>query len=140
MVFHIIFLWIWLSSWSKHSFRRWTKPTAASLAGSGALTAACMTIENRVWGEPTGELLLRVSTVAILPIILAGWLLYRKKEVTGGGQTSKVALLLIAVAVLVLVFTLLSGLFLTKAVRYESHGDAAYENARELSIPVEVTP
>ena len=32
MVIHIIILWNWLSSWSQHSFRRWTKPVTASLA------------------------------------------------------------------------------------------------------------
>ena len=37
MVIHIIILWNWLSSWSQHSFRRWTKPTTASLA-TGTLT------------------------------------------------------------------------------------------------------
>ena len=37
MVIHIMLLWIWLSSWSKHSFRRCTKPTTVSLVAS-ALT------------------------------------------------------------------------------------------------------
>ena len=37
MIIHIIILWNWLSSWSHHSFRRWTKPVTASLA-IGALT------------------------------------------------------------------------------------------------------
>ena len=37
MVIQFVILWIWLSNWSKHSFKRWTKPSTASLA-AGALT------------------------------------------------------------------------------------------------------
>jgi transposase InsO family protein len=36
MIIHIIILWNWLSGWSQHSFRCWTKPTMTSLA-TGAL-------------------------------------------------------------------------------------------------------
>ena len=37
MITHLINLWTWLSSWSKHSFRLLTKPPATSLAAT-ALT------------------------------------------------------------------------------------------------------
>lgn len=114
--------------------------TAVSIAGCGAISAACMTVEDRIRGEASGELLLWVSAAALLPILLAGWLLYRKKEVTGGEQTSKAALLFIVIGALILLFMLLAGLLWTKPVRIESHEGGTTASVSELLTPVEVTP
>ena len=91
-----------------------------SLVLFAVVAIVCSVIEERTLGRPNGTLLMKVSSIAVLPVLLSGLPGYRRKEVSGGGTAH--GIIAIAAAIF-LILMILMALFWTtaKVTRHSVH-------------------